>query len=65
MWCGRKSFLGKANFTEVMRKRKESKQSEASSEMKKDFAEDFKITLAAMTSVEDYQTQADQFMGSK
>ena len=65
MWCGRKNCLGKAEYAEAMQKRKESKQSAASSGKKKDFAEDFKIALAAMTSAEDYQTLTDQFMGSK
>ena len=65
MWCGRKTCRGKAEFADMMRKRKAEKQSEESPAAKKDFAEDFKIALAAMTSAEDYQTLTEQFMGSK
>ena len=66
MWCGRKNCLGRAEFAEAMKKRKETKQGGTSSENKRnDFADDFKIALAAMTSAEDYHTLTEQFMGSK
>ena len=66
MWCGRKNCLGRAEFAEAMKKRKETKQGGTSSENKRnDFADDFKIALAAMTSAEDYHILTEQFMGSK
>ena len=65
MWCGRKNCLGRQEYADVMRKRKEDKQGGAHSEKKNNFAGDFKIALAAMTSAEDYQTLTEQFMGSK
>ena len=65
MWCGRKNCLGRQEFADAMRKRKEDKQGGANSEKKNNFADDFKIALAAMTSAEDYQTLTEQFMGSK
>ena len=65
MWCGNKNLLGRQEYADAMRKRKEANQSGAPSEKKKNFEDNIKIALAAMTSVDDYQTLTEQFVGSK
>ena len=55
MWCSWSNCLGRTEYAEAMKKRKEVKHGGTSSK-KNDFAYDFKIALATMTSAEDFQT---------
>ena len=65
MWCGRKNCPGRAEFAEAMKRRKEEKRSKTTYGPKKNFADDFKTALAAMTSAEDFWMLQEKFMGSK
>ena len=62
MWCGRINYLGKAYFAAMIQKKEEMKSRGATFVLKKDFTGDFEISLAAMTSAENFKTLQEQSM---
>ena len=59
MWCDRKSCLNKADFSAMMKQRREGKRKEKPDE---NFSQDFKIALQAITTAEDFKMISKQFL---
>ena len=67
MWCSRKNCLGKAEWEEHMKKRRENKtNNNSSSGDSKDVkvTKDFKIALSAMMTEEDFKKFEKDFLGN-
>lgn len=65
MWCGRKNYVNKATFAVTMYKKRDNKDTRndgaAPSNSKPNISNEFKIALAARTSIDDYISLEEWF----